>query len=169
MTRPRNSPKRRQTLVFRTYTLLDELQASATEPMPVEKRDYQIGRMKKALESIERAPKPAIADWRMLSDAVNIVETLIEGGVAEDGTGLLHDAMAALAHAGRRSLETPGTPIRLDGPGLLAVRAVLESYEEILAAIPARVAIAAHRRTERRIQEIFSGKRRPHDVEVLAI
>lgn len=167
MTRARPKPKRRPQ-VLRTYTYLHELMASATEPMPKAYRTAQLTRMWSGLASIETSPKPTANDWRVVSDAVNLLETLIEMGVAEDSTGLLHDATRALAIAGARHLET-GAPIRLDGAGIQAVRAVLESYAEILEQIPHRTAIAAHRRTEKRIQEIYEGKRRPHDVEVMAI
>ncbi len=167
MPRARPKPKRRPQ-VLRTYTYLHELMASATEPMPKAYRISQLTRMWSGLASIETSPKPTANDWRVVSDAVNLLETLIEMGVAEDSTGLLHDATRALAIAGARHLET-GAPIRLDGAGIQAVRAVLESYAEILEQIPHRTAIAAHRRTEKRIQEIYEGKRRPHDVEVMAI
>lgn len=150
------------------YTHWHELLASPTEPMPKAFRTAQLTRMWSGLASIETSPKPTANDWRVVSDAVNLLETLIEMGVAEDSTGLLHDATRALAIAGARHLET-GVPIRLDGAGMQAVRAVLESYAEILDQIPHRTAIAAHRRTEKRIQEIYEGKRRPHDVEIMAL
>jgi len=169
MTRSRIKPKRRQQpQVVRTYTHLHELMASPTEPMPKAYRVAQLTRMWSGLSAIETSPKPTARDWRVVSDAVNLLETFIEMGVAEDTTGLLHDATRAMAIAGARHLES-GAPIRLDGAGMQAVRAVLESYAEILDQIPHRTAVAAHRRTEKRIQGIHTGKRRPHDVEVLAI
>lgn len=149
-----------------TYTLLDELLASATEPLQLAKRTHQVTRMLQGLASIERAQEPTTDDWRVCSDAVNLMETLVlEMTVAQDSQGLLQDAVAALAAAGRR--HQGGMPIRLDAPGIHAVRAVLEDYAAILDAVPARVMIRAHRLTERRISAILTGKRRPHDVEVM--
>jgi hypothetical protein len=149
-----------------TYTLWHELMASTIEPMPLAKRTHQITRMLQGLASIEQCAAPTTEDWRLCSDAVNLMETLVlQLRVAEDRQGLLNDAIAALAAAGRR--HKGGMPIRLDGPGIQAVRAVLEDYAELLAILPARTVIRAHRLTERRIAAILAGKRRPHDVEVM--
>lgn len=148
-----------------TYTLWHELMASTIEPMPLTKRTHQVTRMLQGLASIEQAAAPTTEDWRLCSDAVNLMETFVQLQVAEDRQGLLNDAIAALAAAGRR--HKGGMPIRLDGPGIQAVRAVLEDYTELLGSLPARTVIRAHRLTERRIAAILAGKRRPHDVEVM--
>jgi hypothetical protein len=66
-------------------------------------------------------------------------------------------------------LGEAGGAIRLDGPGILAVRSVLEDYAAALEQLPHRTMVACHRETERRIAEIHAGHRRPHDVEVMAI
>lgn len=151
-----------------TYTLLDVLSASPDRPMPEATRTSQLSRMWTGLAALERDPTPSTNDWRVCSDAVNLLETLVDMGVCQDQHGLLRDAVSALAIAGARHLEH-GHPIRLSGAGMQAVRAVLEDYAEALEAISHRTAIEAHRRTERRIREIHSGKRRPHDVEILAL
>lgn len=158
--------KPRRTVHIYTYSILDELMASATEPMPLDKRTHQLSRMWQGLAAIEHAAKPTAEDWRVCSDAVNLLETLVRDmRVAEDGQGLLMDAISALAMAGRRHFAN-GT-IRLDGPGIHAVRAVLEDYAALLEALPARTIVRAHRLTEQRIHQIHSGKRKPHDVEVM--
>lgn len=151
-----------------TYTLLDVLRASPDRPMPEATRTSQLSRMWAGLAALERDPAPSNNDWRVCSDAVNLLETLVDMGVCQDQHGLLRDAVSALAIAGARHLEH-GHPIRLSGAGMQAVRAVLEDYAAALEAISHRTAIEAHRRTERRIHEIHSGKRRPHDVEILAL
>ena len=148
-----------------TYTVLDELMASPTEPLPLEFRRHQTTRMYEGLAAIEKAPEPTTDDWRVCSDAVNLLESLVEIGAVEDSSGLLQDAVAALAMAGKR--HRAGGHIRLDAPGIHAVRSVLEDYAEIINSLPARTMIRAHRITERRIHEIQSGRRRPHDVEVM--
>lgn len=151
-----------------TYNLIDELMASPSDPLPLAKRSHQVTRMLEGLASIERADAPSTEDWRLCSDAVNLMETLVvEQKVAEDAQGLLSDAIAALAAAGRR--HQGGMPIRLDGPGIRAVRAVLEDYAALLDVLPARTVIRAHRLTERRIAAILAGRRRPHDIEVLQL
>ena len=158
--------KRKQTYP-RTYTLLDVMTASPTEPTPAPKRLHQLTRMYAGLRAIEQDDAPATDDWRVCSDAVNLMETLVNQGHVADTSGLLMDAVTALALAGRRHLA--GGAIRLDGPGILAVRSVLEDYAAALEQLPHRTMVACHRETERRIAEIHAGHRRPHDAEVMAI
>lgn len=105
----------------------------------------------------------------MVSDAVNLMETLVKDmRLCEDPGGLLEDAVAALAIAGARHLET-GAPIRLDGPGIQAVRAVLASYAEVLETLSARAMTECHRLTEIRILQINAGHKRPHDVQIVSV
>jgi hypothetical protein len=154
------------TYIYR-YTLLDVLQASATEPMSASSRLHQLTRMYGGLHALETAPEPTTDDWRVCSDAVNLMETLVEMKVVEDGSGLLMDAITALANAGRRHRE--GHSLRLDAPGIKAVRSVLEDYASVLEQLPARTMLQAHRLTEKRIHDILQGRKRPHDVEIMKI
>lgn len=149
-----------------TYSKLDAMMASPTEPMPQAKRDYQLTIIYEGLRAIERDPAPKADHWRAVCDAINYTETLIRMGHASDGSGLLQDATRAMALAGRRHYQEK-KPLRLDGPGVQAVRAVLEDYAYILANVPHRVAITCVRETETRIHELRTGKRREHDVEIV--
>lgn len=147
------------------YSMLDEMMASPTEPLAQEKRQYQLLRMYEGLRALEIAPEPSTEDWRVVSDAVNLMETLIlEMKICEDTSGLLMDAITAMAKAGQRNLA--GGAIRLDGPGIQAVRAVLRDYAELIEVLPARTMVRCHRLTEKRILNILQGKLRPHDVEI---
>jgi hypothetical protein len=131
--------------------------------------------MRGGLEAMEKSANPTTDDWRVVSDAVNIMETLVNNGPwldcdgdpvdVTDANGLLQDAVTAMAMAGKR--HKAGGNIRLDGAGIQAVRAVLEDYTDLLEVLPARTMIKAHRETERRIHEILAGKKKPHDVEVM--
>lgn len=157
--------KRKQQSRPRHYTLMDELTSSPTEPLPDEFRRHQLTRMYDGLAAMEKAPSPTTDDWRVVSDAVNLMETLIETmKVCEDASGLLMDAITAMAMAGKR--HRAGGAIRLDGAGIQAVRAILEDYAVLLDLLPARVMIRCHRLTEKRLHEMLEGKRKPHDVEV---
>ena len=150
--------------------------ASPSEPIPTENRRHQLTRMYNGLAAMETAPAPTTNDWRVVSDAVNLMETLTvtnngwwlgcdgEPVQVKDASGLLMDAVTALAMAGRRNLS--GGAIRLDGAGILAVRAILEDYADILDVLPARVMIRCHRLTEKRLHELMAGKCKPHDIEV---
>lgn len=158
----------RQPAYRRTYTQLDVLLASPTEPMPEAIRRHQLTRMWSGLAAIERDADPSPDDWRVCSDAVNLMESLVDAGWVEDAQGLLHDAVQALAQAGRRHVSS-GAAIRLDAAGIQAVRAVLEDYAAALEQLSHRTMIEAHRATEARIRAIHQGHKRPHDVEVMAL
>jgi hypothetical protein len=75
-----------------------------------------------------------------------------------EGAGLLQDAIRGLAVAGQRN-KREGKPIRLDGPGIQAVRAVLASYAELLDLLPARTMYRCHRLTEQRIKREANANR----------
>ena len=149
---------------LKTYSMLDAMLASPTEPMNEKQRRHQLTRMWSGLAALETSAEPTRDDWAVCSDAVNLMETLIEGGRVEDTNNLLFDAMKALAEAGQRSFE--GKPIRLDGVGMQAVRGLLEDYAMVLESLPARTMIHCHRLTEKRLQGIINGKPRSHDIQL---
>jgi hypothetical protein len=144
---------------------MNEMMASPTDPLPLESRTHQLLRMYQGLHSMETSPEPTTDDWRVVSDAVNLMETLIvEMQVCEDSGGLLMDAITGLALAGKRNMA--GGTIRMDGAGIQAVRALLRDYADLLEVLPARVMIRCHRLTEKRLHDLLDGKRRPHDAEM---
>ena len=147
-----------------TYTLMDEMMASTTQPLPAQKIRHQLSRMYSGLHSLETADRPTMDDWQVVSDAVNMLETFVEKGICEDQTGLLSDAVSALAMAGRRHFEHG--VIRLDAKGIATIRAVLEDYAGLIEILPARVMIHCHRKTEKRLHDMILGKAKPHDVIV---
>jgi len=150
-----------------TYNHWHILLASPTAPMPEARRLHQLTAMWLGLAALEKGAAPTTDDWRVCSDAVNLMETLVSQGTVQDTSGLLIEAITALAMAGRRHLE--GGQIRLDGRGIQAVRAVLEDYAAVLAALPERTMVQCHRDTERRLRAILAGKSLPHDVKVMAV
>ena len=150
---------------LKTYSMLDAMLASPTEPMNEKQRRHQLTRMWSGLAALETSAEPTRDDWAVCSDAVNLMETLIEGGRVEDTNNLLFDAMSALAQAGQRSFA--GKPIRLDGAGIQAVRGLLEDYAMVLESLPARTMIHCHRLTEQRLQGILKGRKHDHDVVIL--
>lgn len=184
--RPRHRRKPTQPVYIYTYSVLDVLMASSTQPMPLAKQIYQIGRMREALKSITSDPAPTANDWRTCSDAVNLMETfLTQGDVLQNGKpmpgwwldcdgdavqvvdhqGLLADAIEAMALAGRRKFSH-GT-IRLDGRGLVAVRGLIDDYASLLGHLSERTTKQVHRLTEQRVQDILRGKSQPHDIEII--
>lgn len=159
---------RRRTVHVHTYGVLDELMASPTNPLPEASRMHQLTVMWQGLRAMETDAQPTTNDWRVCSDAVNLMETLVQQmQVCTDTSGLLMDAITALALAGKR--HRAGGQIRMDGAGIQAVRAVLEDYAALLDVLPHRTVVRCHRLTEQRIREILQGKRRAHDVEVMQL
>lgn len=159
--------KPRNPFAPRTYTLLDEISASHTAPMPAEFRRHQLTRMWSGLAALETAPEPSSDDWRVVSDAVNLMETFIrEMNICQDPGGLLNDAVTAMALAGKRKVYQ-GKAIRLDGPGIQATRAILEDYADLLDVLPHRTVVRCHRMTERRVRKVLAGIKESHDVEVI--
>lgn len=149
------------------YTMMDVMMASPDKPMDASKRRHQLTRMWNGLASIETAPAPSTEDWRVCSDAVNLMETMVNMQIVEDANGLIDDAVTALALAGRRHMKNG--VIRLDAQGMQAVRAVLEDYASVTEQISERTLIQVHRNTEKRIRKILTGRKQPHDVEVMDI
>lgn len=149
------------------YTMMDVMMASPDKPMEPARRRHQLTRMWDGLASIETSPAPSTEDWRVCSDAVNLMETMVNMQIVEDANGLIDDAVTALALAGRRHMKNG--VIRLDAQGMQAVRAVLEDYASIIEQVSERTLIQVHRNTEKRIREILIGRKQPHDVEVMDI
>lgn len=161
-------PRRKKAPVYvLTYSLVDEILASATAPLPEKARLHQLTVMWQGLASLEGGDNPSTNDWRVCSDAVNLMETFVTMGIVEDASGLLMDAVTALAMAGRR--HQAGKPLRLDGPGIQAVRSILEDYAGLLDQLSHRTVVRCHRLTEARIRAIMDNRKKPHDVEILAI
>ena len=147
-----------------TYSMMDALMASPTEPLPIEKRMFQLDKMWQAMDNLEKAEKPTIQDWTLVSDAVNMMEALRDLGVVEDPDGAIEDAVQAMGKAGHRSLA--GNNIRLDGKDIILMRGILEDYCMALEALPARTMIRAHRHAEKRIQAILRGKVGKNDMVI---
>lgn len=125
--------------------------ASPDKPMQPSRYRHQLTRMHLALASITKGESPTDEDWRLIADAINLVETLVLQKVAQDESGLLHDAITAMAEAYRADQDS--ARMRLTGPGLAAIRAVLADWGTCLEQLPERTVIEAHIATDRRIAE----------------
>ena len=72
--------KQQRTVYVYRYTLFDVMLASPSEPLAEHLQRHQLTRMHQGLEAMEKAPEPTTDDWRVVSDAVNIMETLVTSG-----------------------------------------------------------------------------------------
>ena len=159
--------KNRNPFAPRTYTLVDEIVASPVTPLPADFKRHQLTRMWGGLVALETAPAPSNDDWRVVSDAVNLMETSIRDmQICQDPGNLLNDAVHALAMAGKRKVDD-GKALRLDGPGIQATRAILEDYAALLDVLPHRTVVRCHRITERRMRKVLAGIKESHDMEVI--
>lgn len=126
--------------------------ASPDKPMRPERYRHQLTRMHLALANITKGESPTDDDWRLIADAINLVETLVLQKVAQDESGLLHDAITAVEEAFCRA-DQDSARMRLNDPGLAAIRAVLADWGACLEQLPERTVIEAHIATDRRIAE----------------
>lgn len=145
-----------------SYTLVDEMLASPSNPMPPADASERVRAAREHLAQIQTAPRPALMDWRVCAMVGNVIEIMLELGVVQDHQGLLPDAQEALKEASERALST-GAPIRLTGRGLTSVTWLIDSFEEILALVPHRTMIRAFRETDKRMRMLDRGQRRPGD------
>lgn len=150
-----------------TTTLLDELAASPTEPLPKEKRDYQLGLSTSGIESMRVSESPGTQAWEDVADLTNLLEMLVEMGLVTDAGGWIAEAAHEMALAVKR--RNQGMALRLTRHGLTAVSNAFEGNEMAMKNLPARTMVRAVRETEVRVREIRCGKRRSHDVEVVAL
>ena len=70
----RKQSKRRAIARPKYYTIMDEMMASPTEPLPMEHRTHQLTRMYEGLAAMEQGANPTTDDWRVVSDAVNLMD-----------------------------------------------------------------------------------------------
>lgn len=120
-----------------TYSQMDVLLASPTEPLPLKKRKYQIDLMRKALDNCK--VESTYQDIAALATAVDMMVTLCDMGYLKDADKALEDAMLALMHDQFNDIE-----VRM-------FEGILEDYEMAMENLPARVMVTAHRATEKRM------------------
>ena len=120
-----------------TYSLMDALLASPTEPLPLKKREWQLGRMREALENCKVKSEPK--DTKVLSTAIDLMVTLQDSGYLEDADKALEDGMVALMQPNLNDIE------------VRTFEGILEDYQMVMETLPARTMISAHRATEKRI------------------
>lgn len=149
-----------------TYSMLDVMMSSPDRPMKESARVHQLTRMWGGLAALETAENPTQADWIAVSDAVNMMETLVEMGYAKDEDGLIPEAVLILKATAERYKN--GNQLRLTGAGIQLLRGILEDYASIIEQIDERTMVHCHRKTEMRIQDILLGRAKPHDIRVTA-
>jgi hypothetical protein len=145
---------------------MDAMMASPDHPMKAQRRDYQMMIIRTSLASIERAENPTTDDWKIISQAINMMEMLVEMGFAKDEDGLIKDAIDAMASSAQRYKDKK--VMRFSGNEMKVIRGIIDDYQTMIENLDERTMIHCHRKTEMRLQEILSGKKRPTDVRITA-
>lgn len=149
-----------------TYSMLNVMMANPDRPMKDSARIHQLTRMWGGLAALETAENPTQADWIAVSDAVNMMETLVEMGFAKDEDDLIEEAVLILKATAERYKN--GNQLRLTGAGIQLIRGILEDYAYLAENLDERTMVHAHRKTEMRIQDILFGRAKEHDIKVTA-
>lgn len=144
------------------YTLMDEMLASPTAPMPASDAASRVAAALHHLERLATEPTPGVMDWRVCAMIGNVMEVMLELGLAQDPDGLLVDAFAELRAAAERNLRA-GKTIRLSGTGLVKVRGLIRDFGDILEQAPHRTMIRVFRETDKRVRSLDRGGVRPTD------
>lgn len=133
------------------FTLTEVLLASPTAPMPAADAQQRHAATLHHLEQLATAPAPSALDWRTVAMAGNVMEVLLGQCIVQDPDGLLYQAFEAMRAAARR--HAAGGAIRFTGPELVAVRAMVRDWGEILEQCPHRTLLQAFRRVYADIQQ----------------
>jgi len=149
-----------------TYSVMDAMLASPDKPMKEEKKIFQMMMIRTALYSIERAEKPTIEDWKIISQAINMMEMLVEMGFAKDEEGLIGDSVDAMYNMALRYKDKK--VMRFSGSEMKIIRGIVDDYQTMVENLDERTMVHCHRKTEMRLQDILSGKIRDCDVKVSA-
>lgn len=145
----------------KTYNALDIIMASP-RPMNDAQRNAYIQGFKTALHAIQFAPVSTKIHWRVMADAVNLVETFCAhpwpdpSGVGlidiADESGALEAASQAMREAARIH-RLQGGSIRLSASGREALADLVDLLDTILQTVSHRSALHCHNECEAAIKQ----------------
>jgi hypothetical protein len=141
---------------------------SLLRPADPARRGAVLLRFLTALDTLARGEHPGEAEWRDLSDAINTVETLaltLHKLDPHEVMPRVNAAIAALVGAAKR--YRAGQGMRLDAPGLQALRAVIDVYGQCLEALTEREMALAQAETQRRVNQLLRSKKPTEEVVCL--
>lgn len=132
---------------------------TAMRPAPKQKTERVMVRFLTALDAMANGQHPGLEEWRDLSDVVNTIETLaLHMGklIPSEVMPAVTAATEAMAKAGARYRE--GKTMRLDGPGLQALRDLVHAYGVCLEGLTEMEMAQAQAETQRRVNAILRAK-----------
>lgn len=158
------------------YTMLDEMLASATQPMPQKLQDQHIGSILTSFAAIREGEKPSPRDLTAMGECVNLLGTLsrMEFRDADGDLGtlaipadLLPRAVQAVVALAMR--VKAGKAVRFTGEEQGIMLEVIDTYREVVATVPHRAMVRAWRQTMKADADARSGKLRGKNVTVVEV
>ncbi|HEV6964618.1 hypothetical protein [Roseateles sp.] len=138
---------------------------SLLRPADPERRGKVLLQFYTALEAMARGEHPGEEEWRSLSDCVNTVETLALTLGKLDPAEVMPTVNAAIAGmVGAANRFKAGQGMRLDGPGLEALRDVVDIYRQALDGLTEREMAMAQAETQRRVNALMRARKPNHQV-----
>ncbi len=135
--------------------------ADPVNPAPEEKRERMLATLRSAMVTITQGKHPTEEEWRVLSDLVNMIETMeVRGNMDRaDTTEHMTGAMKGMVLAANRYRE--GKAMRLDGEGVRHLSALLEIYAQTLEEFSERESLEIILETSDRVRAAQAGKTVP--------
>lgn len=149
--------------MFGKWSMAVSLMSDTKSALPAMRREMMLGRLRSGLEDMAKSETPDLDSWRDLSDAMNWLQSCLELGWIEDPGQTIGHAKMALMDGHSHAIKGK---LRVSGPSLQALRAMVEQFGEVLAAVSERSYWVAVREAEKRISKIWRGQRKPGDVVV---
>lgn len=157
---------KRPSRVSDSYTMLDELTASNTLPMPASDLESRVSVARANFAALQSPDTATVTAWTVVCMVGNVMETLVVKGLAADPDNLLGSAQDALRRATDAYNAGRGV-IVLDQPeDVRALRWLLDDWEACMRGLSARSMIHCFRVTDRRIREIEAGRTQAHDFTI---
>jgi hypothetical protein len=133
-----------------TYSLLDEMMASATEPLPAAQREERIKDARFHLEELATGTAPTRLNWKTIAMIGNIFNVMTELKMVDDPDNLTTQVQHTLKAVAERAVA--GQALRLGRDEMPVVASLINAYEEVLEVLPHRDLIRALRETEKRVR-----------------
>lgn len=147
-----------------TFTIWDELKANPIRPVSEQFKTAHLSRIYSGLDGLF-SNSPKSSDWRMVADASNLIDTMVDPmGICDDSDGLIAEACKAMSDAS--DYIKRGRTVQWEDGQKEAIKSVVQDYATMLESLPERTIIRSMRLTEIRMREILSGKRKHGDIVV---
>jgi hypothetical protein len=147
----------RKRSAYRPKAILSDPLTLLMPPTKAQKQALML-RFLTALDAMASGSHPGDDEWRDLSDAINTVETLVRQKklAAAEVMPTLNAAIAAMVGAASR--YKAGQRMGFDGPGIKAVREVIDVYGQCLDGFTAREMAFAQAETQREVNRLLHSK-----------